>query len=112
MRKRKAPIVLIAVIVVLSGAAVIMNLPASPDAQRTEVMGESHGNDAESIAAQQQKLVRGSQNAARSGPPSEGPSFPLVKNPGATMDIKPQPDDTRISSQWYREDSGRVKSKN
>ena len=118
MKKKKPPVLLASVAVVLIGALAIMNRPDSvggdghdhgaPAADdSTGVLAESRetAESKESLAAMVKKKVGGNEGDKRMGPELSGDDGPIVVKVKAQK-YDPKPGESPTSSGWYRQEYG------
>lgn len=116
MKKRKPPVVLASLLIVMIGAAVIINLPKSESkpgeppkktAEETLPAGQSRPTPSkETIKSKLQQATIGGPETDDMGGPGRG--GPMGKAKTATIFLpktstqKPVPNDASVSGQWYR----------
>ena len=126
MRKRKSPIVLVTLLVVVVAGVAGFNFAssrvASPDAppqappvENTQQVGEARSaTPAASITQTVKQSLNADPKAGGPGPggrpggpggPGGPPSGPLILNPAAGKPEKPKPNTSATSAQWYNDES-------
>lgn len=112
MRKKKAPFVLIAALLLLVGVVFVVNmaqlnlLPKPTGNTSTRVADTEPATDPR--AGIRERMKSGVEKVDTKADPNKNPEAPTVSVPKQAK-YKPRPSSMQTSGQWYRDESGATK---